>query len=112
MFRAARKELGLNSEQTIVIGDTMDTDIQGGVQLDYRTILVLSGGTKAEDIGRYAFRPDKIVNSINDLHHEDLVREFSESNPGAPQASTLTTAITEKRRKKQAKKRFELQTST
>jgi len=78
MLRAARKELGLNSEQTIVIGDTMETDILGGVQLDYRTILVTSGGTRREDMGKYAFRPDKVVESIADLRHEDLVREFSQ----------------------------------
>jgi NagD protein len=84
MLRAARKELGLTSEQTIVIGDTMETDILGGVQLDYRTILVLSGGTRREDMANYAFRPDKVVESIADLRHEDLVREFSQtSEPGA-----------------------------
>src|SRR5690348_3035171 len=81
MLRAARKELGLMSEQTIVIGDTMDTDILGGVQLDYKTVLVLSGGTRLEDIAKYAFRPAKIVNSIVDLHPEELAREFSARVP-------------------------------
>lgn len=33
MLRAARKELGLITDQTIIIGDTMETDILGGVQL-------------------------------------------------------------------------------
>lgn len=102
MFRAARKELGLDSEQTIVIGDTMETDIQGGVQLDYKTILVLSGGTKVENIGQYAFRPDKIVNSINDLHHESLVKEFSESRSIATQdvAPTVVKLPRSKQRNK------------
>jgi NagD protein len=77
MLRAARKELGLTSEQTIVIGDTMETDILGGVQLGYKTILVLSGGTPRADLLRYAYRPDKIVESIADLHPAQLAREFS-----------------------------------
>jgi NagD protein len=77
MLRAARKELELDSEHTVVIGDTMDTDILGGVQLEYKTILVLSGGTRREDLSRYAFRPDKIVDSIADLNHSRLVEEFS-----------------------------------
>ena len=64
MLRAARKELGLTSDQTIVIGDTMDTDILGGVQLGFRTVLVLSGGTKREDLDRYAYRPDLVVSSL------------------------------------------------
>jgi NagD protein len=80
MLRAARKELGRTSDQTIVIGDTMETDILGGVQLGYKTILVLSGGTRREDLHRYAYWPDKIVESIADLHPAQLVREFSSSN--------------------------------
>jgi ribonucleotide monophosphatase NagD (HAD superfamily) len=50
MLRAARKELELTTDQTIVIGDTMETDILGGVQLGYKTILVLSGGTSVADL--------------------------------------------------------------
>src|SRR5262249_3242765 len=60
MLRAARKELGLAAAQTIVVGDTMETDILGGVQLGYRTVLVLSGGTSREDLGRYAYQPDMV----------------------------------------------------
>src|SRR5207249_4854413 len=64
MMRAARKELGLTTDQTAIIGDTMETDILGGVQLGYHTVLVLSGGTRAEDIGRYAYRPDIVIDSL------------------------------------------------
>ena len=84
MLRAARKELGLPTDQTIVIGDTMDTDILGGVQLNYKTILVLSGGTRREDLARYAFRPDQIVDSIADLDPAELERQY-----GAGQNSSL-----------------------
>jgi NagD protein len=76
MLRAARKELGLTTDQTIVIGDTMETDILGGVQLGFRTILVLSGGTRREDLIHYAYRPDRVVDSIADLNHERLMEEF------------------------------------
>jgi NagD protein len=83
MLRAARKELGLTTEQTIVIGDTMETDILGGVQLGFKTILVLSGGTSSADLPRYAYRPDKIVDSIADLHHKELLDEFGDSDESA-----------------------------
>jgi NagD protein len=81
MLRAARKELGLETEETVVIGDTMDTDILGGVQLGYKTILVLSGGTKREDMANYAYRPDRVVDSIADLHHAQLERELAPLQP-------------------------------
>ncbi|MBX6316675.1 MAG: HAD hydrolase-like protein [Isosphaeraceae bacterium] len=80
MLRAARKELGLTTDQTIVIGDTMETDILGGVQLGFKTILVLSGGTRREDLSRYAYRPDKVVESIADLNHAQVLREFLSLN--------------------------------
>jgi len=67
MMRAARKELGLSADETIMIGDTMETDILGGVQMGYRTILVLSGSTRKEDVDNYAYRPDTIVDSVADL---------------------------------------------
>ena len=64
MMRAARKELGLATDETTMIGDTMETDILGGVQLGFHTVLVLSGGTRREDLPRYAYRPDVIAESL------------------------------------------------
>ncbi len=81
MLRAARKELGLATDETIVIGDTMETDILGGVQMGYRTILVLSGGTALADLEHYAFRPDLIVESIADLSHREILANFYPEKP-------------------------------
>lgn len=67
MMRAARKELGLATDETIMIGDTMETDILGGVQLGFRTVLVLSGGTRQEDLARYAYQPDMVISSLAQL---------------------------------------------
>ena len=67
MMRSARKFIGLETAETTVIGDTMDTDIQGGVQMGYHTILVLSGISKNEELQKYAFKPDLIVNSVDDI---------------------------------------------
>ena len=73
MMRGARKELGLASADTTIIGDTMETDILGGVQLGYRTILVLSGGTRPDDLAKFAFTPDVVVDSVADLSDEILL---------------------------------------
>jgi NagD protein len=78
MMRAARKELGLATEETIMIGDTMETDILGGVQLGFHTILVLSGGTKKEDLPRYAYRSEIVVESVAEY------AEMLAANEGLP----------------------------
>ncbi|WP_406694900.1 HAD-IIA family hydrolase [Singulisphaera sp. Ch08] len=103
MLRGARKELGLTTDQTVVIGDTMETDILGGVQLGFKTILVLSGGTNREDLDRYAYQPARIVDSIADLDHADLIHGFantasssrSRSN-GRPRPEPALTAASDR----------------
>lgn len=67
MMRAARKELQLSTDETAMIGDTMETDILGGVQLGLHTILVLSGGTRREDLASYGYRPETVVDSLGAL---------------------------------------------
>ena len=64
MMRAARKELGLATDETTKIGDMMETDILGGVQLGFHTVLVLSGGTRREEVARYAYQPEIVVESL------------------------------------------------
>ena len=86
MMRAARKQLGLSSEQTVMVGDTMETDILGGVGLGYRTILVLSGGTSTDDLPSFAYAPDLVLRSVADIP-ETL--QFQERiSPGALHAGT------------------------
>lgn len=67
MLRLARKELGLRTNQIVMIGDTMETDILGGVQMGYQTVLVLSGGTKAEDLATSPYLPDLVIEHIGVL---------------------------------------------
>jgi len=64
MMRAARKELGLATDETAMIGDTMETDILGAVQLGFHSVLVLSGGTKEDDLPKYRYRPEVVVDSL------------------------------------------------
>ncbi|MDQ3232663.1 MAG: HAD-IIA family hydrolase [Pseudobdellovibrionaceae bacterium] len=75
IFRAARKRLGLQTGETIMVGDTMETDILGGVQLGFRTILVMSGGTKAADMHRFAYSPDVIIDSVDAMTVEFIQQQ-------------------------------------
>ena len=73
MMRAARKALGLQTEETVMVGDTLQTDVLGSVQMGYKTILVLTGASKRDDLRRYAFSPDMIVNSVADIPLESIL---------------------------------------
>lgn len=89
MMRAARKELGLTTDQTIMIGDTMETDILGGVQLGFHTVLVLSGGTSREDLKRYAYRPDVVVEHLADFAERLDRTGWNPSTWGEPAGETI-----------------------
>ena len=72
MMRQARKYIGLATDEATVIGDTLATDIQGGVQVGYKTILTLSGMSGREQLKDFPFKPDLVINSIADLTLEKI----------------------------------------
>ena len=67
MMRTALNYLGVHSENTVMIGDRMDTDMVAGVESGMETILVLSGVTRREEVGRYPYQPNRIVESVADI---------------------------------------------
>ena len=64
MMRTALNYLDVHSEDTIMVGDTMATDIKGGVESGMETILVLTGVTQREDIRRFPFQPTHVLESV------------------------------------------------
>ena len=67
MMRSALNRLDAHSETTVMIGDRMDTDIISGLEAGMRTVLVLTGSTRATQVERFPYRPTRIVDSIADL---------------------------------------------
>jgi len=98
MMRAARKELQLATSQTVMVGDSMDTDILGGVQMGYRTVLTLTGNTKRRDLQRYAYGPDIVVESVAELCEPSI---FLESN--LPKGNQEDDTVTDMRAWKKAR---------
>ncbi|MHA4806727.1 HAD-IIA family hydrolase [Flavitalea flava] len=72
MMRMARKILGLSTDETIMIGDTMGTDILGAGSMGFTTVLTLSGVTSESDLDQYGYTPDFIIRSVKDLLDGEL----------------------------------------
>ena len=67
MIRTALNHLGLHSENTVMVGDRMDTDIVAGVEAGLDTILVLTGVTRREDVARFPFQPTHVLESVAEI---------------------------------------------
>ena len=67
MMRTALKILNAQREETIIIGDRMETDIIAGIESEITTALVLSGVTTREDMKKFAYSPDYILNGVGDI---------------------------------------------
>ena len=67
MMRSALNYLDVHSEDTVMVGDRMDTDIIAGVESGMRTILVLTGVTRRKHIGRFPYRPTWVLESVAEI---------------------------------------------
>jgi NagD protein len=67
MMRTALHTLNAHSEDSVMIGDRMDTDIVAGLESGLRTILVLTGVTTKEQVERFPYRPTWVRESIADV---------------------------------------------
>ncbi|MHA1169452.1 MAG: HAD-IIA family hydrolase [Candidatus Hodarchaeales archaeon] len=66
-FEYALDDLGVAAQETVVIGDSIETDIRGGVNIGATTILVKTGIQNVNDLEKYKIQPDLIIPSIADL---------------------------------------------
>lgn len=67
MMRQGLKRLGCKREESVIIGDRMDTDIVAGVESEIDTVLVLSGVTSRDDLPGFSYRPRVILDGVGDI---------------------------------------------
>lgn len=67
MMRIALQRVECRRENTIVIGDRMDTDMIAGIEAGIETALVLTGVSTPESIKQFAYRPSLVLDSIADI---------------------------------------------
>jgi len=67
LFDFAFERLGVKPEETLVVGDRLETDILGGQRAGCPVALVLSGIASREEGEKWSPRPDLILNELGDL---------------------------------------------
>jgi NagD protein len=67
IMRHGLRRLNAQREETVIIGDRMDTDIVAGVETEIETVLVLSGVTALKDIPAYPYQPKYILEGVFEI---------------------------------------------
>jgi NagD protein len=67
MMRIALKLIECSTEDSVIIGDRMDTDIIAGIESEIDTLLVLSGISTRETINNFPYSPHYVLNGVIDL---------------------------------------------
>jgi 4-nitrophenyl phosphatase len=74
LYQQALSILGSSAEETVAIGDRLDTDILGAVNADMRSILVLTGVSQLKDVDNSEYKPTLILDSIIEV--ADLLKQL------------------------------------
>ena len=67
MMQVALERLETPANQTLAVGDRLETDILGGINAGCRTALVLSGVATLEDLNTFPHQPDLVAKDLNQV---------------------------------------------
>jgi 4-nitrophenyl phosphatase len=67
MLEMAMARMGTRPEETVMLGDRLDTDVLAGQRAGMLTVLVLSGVSTREDLAAVAALPDVVVSDLPSL---------------------------------------------
>ncbi|KAA8999931.1 HAD-IIA family hydrolase [Affinibrenneria salicis] len=68
IIRAALNKMQAHSEETVIVGDNLRTDILAGFQAGLDTVLVLSGVSTLQDVDAQPFRPTWVFPSVAEIN--------------------------------------------
>ena len=67
MMRTGLRRLGCHSDEAVMVGDRMDTDVISGMECGMSTVLVLSGISNENTLKEYAYRPTAVLPGVGDI---------------------------------------------
>ncbi len=71
MMRTGLQLLGVHSQDTVMIGDRMDTDMVAGIESGLDTALVLSGVSTCQTAESFPYRPRLILDGVGSIVPKD-----------------------------------------
>ena len=79
IYQQAMAILKSKPEETIAIGDRLDTDILGAIKSDIRSLMVLTGVSNHKDVAESPFKPTWVMDSIS-----SITLALTDSQPNIP----------------------------
>jgi NagD protein len=67
MMRTGLRLLGVHSDEAVMIGDRMDTDIIAGIETGIDTALVMTGVTRRNDMKMFPYSPTYVLRGIGEI---------------------------------------------
>ncbi|MDR2163171.1 MAG: HAD-IIA family hydrolase [Clostridiales Family XIII bacterium] len=67
MMRTGLRMLGVHSEDAVMVGDRMDTDIIAGIETGIDTVLVMTGVTRRKDMKMFPYSPTYILKGVGEI---------------------------------------------
>jgi 4-nitrophenyl phosphatase len=65
LFEMACEDMGVSPEQTVAIGDRLDTDIVAACRIGVLSLMVLTGVSNREEIATAPAKPDMVFSDLN-----------------------------------------------
>lgn len=70
MMRTGLRLLNCHSNEAVMVGDRMDTDVISGLECGMQTVLVLSGVSTEETPSTYGYRPSAVLSGVGNIVEE------------------------------------------
>ncbi|MCL2233578.1 MAG: HAD-IIA family hydrolase [Treponema sp.] len=67
IMRHGLRKLNAKREETVIIGDRMDTDIIAGIETEIETVLVLSGVTTLKELPMFPYQPGHVLEGVFEI---------------------------------------------
>jgi ribonucleotide monophosphatase NagD (HAD superfamily) len=67
MFETAMRQMNARPEFTVMVGDRLNTDIEGAKRAGMKAVLVLTGVSTREEAANAPYPPDLIVEDLREL---------------------------------------------